>query len=117
MREFNEKDLLPIVQEKREDNFTKLCQGTSSVAEYETQFTKLSKIAPELIATEQRRIRRFVQGLNVELQEVLAVAQINTFTEVLDKSQRIEITRAQVRNFNAKRKGAPGGSQGPAQSD
>ena len=117
VREFNEKDLPPIVQEKREDNFTKLCQGTSSVAEYVTQFTKLSKFAPELIATKQRRIRRFVQGLNVELQEALAAAQINTFTEVLEKAQRIEITRAQVRNFHAKRRDASGGSQGSAQSD
>ena len=53
--EFNEKYLPPIVQEKREDDFIKLRQGTLSVSEYETQFTKLSKFALELIATEQRR--------------------------------------------------------------
>ena len=73
-----------------------------SVSEYEVQFTKLSKFAPELIATEPRKVRRFVQGLNVEIQEALAAAQINTFTEVLEKAQRIEIVRAQVRNFHAK---------------
>nr|XP_027082262.1 uncharacterized protein LOC113704571 [Coffea arabica] len=93
VREFNEKYLPPIVQEKREFDFIKLRQGTLSVSEYETQFTKLSKFAPELIATEQRRVRRFVQGLNVEIQEALAAAQINTFTEVLEKAQRIEIAR------------------------
>ncbi|XP_027155647.1 uncharacterized protein LOC113756021 [Coffea eugenioides] len=49
--------------------------------------------------------------------EALAVAQINTFTEVLEKAQKIEIARAQVRNFHAKLKGASGGSQKPAQSD
>nr|XP_027082233.1 uncharacterized protein LOC113704541 [Coffea arabica] len=37
-REFNEKFLPPLIQEKREDEFIKLRQGTSSVAEYETQF-------------------------------------------------------------------------------
>ena len=47
----------------------------------------------------------------------MAAAQINTFTEVLEKAQRIEIARAQVRNFHAKWRGAPDGSQGPAQSD
>ena len=86
VREFNEKYLPPSVQEKREDDFIKFRQGTLSIAEYETQFTKLSKFAPELIATEQRRVRRFVQGLNVEIQEALAAAQINTFTEVLEKA-------------------------------
>nr|XP_027088588.1 uncharacterized protein LOC113709944 [Coffea arabica] len=63
------------------------------------------------------KVRRFVQGLNVEIQEALAAAQINTFTEVLEKAQRIEIVRALVRNFHAKRKGAPGGNQRPAHSD
>ena len=86
VREFNEKYLPPIVQEKIEDDFINFRQGTLSIAEYETQFTKLSKFAPELIATEQRRVRRFVQGLNVEIQEALAAAQINTFTEVLEKA-------------------------------
>ena len=74
VREFNEKYLPPIVHEKREDDFIKFRQGTLSVSEYETQFTKLSKFAPELIVTEQRRVRRFVQGLNVKIQEAFAAA-------------------------------------------
>ena len=48
VREFNEKYLPSIVQEKREDDFIKLRQGTLSVSEYETQFTKLSKFAPRI---------------------------------------------------------------------
>ena len=34
-REFNEKFLPPLIQEKREDEFIKLRQGAFSVAEYE----------------------------------------------------------------------------------
>nr|XP_027062775.1 uncharacterized protein LOC113689151 [Coffea arabica] len=86
VHEFNEKYLPPIVQEKREDDFIRLYQGSLSVAEYETQFIKLSKFAHELIATEQRKIGRFVQGLNVEIQEAWAAAKINTFTQVLEKA-------------------------------
>ena len=52
MREFNEKYFPPLVQEKREDDFIRLRQGTLSVVDYETQFTKLSKFAPELVVTE-----------------------------------------------------------------
>ncbi|XP_071912307.1 uncharacterized protein [Coffea arabica] len=87
VREFNEKYLPPIVQEKREDDFIKLRQGVSSVAEYETQFTKLSKFGPELIATEPR------------------------------KAQRIETARAQVKIFHIKRKGGSSGAQGSVRSD
>ena len=66
-----------MIQEKREDEFIKLRQGTSSVAEYEERFTKLSRYASELVATERRRIRQFVQGFNVEIQEGLAAKNIS----------------------------------------
>ena len=56
------------------------------MAEYERKFTKHSKYAPELVVNERKRIRHFVQGLNVEIQEGLAVTQISTFTEPLEKA-------------------------------
>ena len=48
----------------------------------------------------------------MEIQEALVVAQIHTFMEVLEKAQRIEIARTQVRTFHAKQRGALGGNQG-----
>ncbi|CAH2812188.1 MAG: hypothetical protein CBHOC_5372 [uncultured Caballeronia sp.] len=82
-------------------------QGAQTVAEYETQFTKLARYAPELVATEQRRIRKFIHGLNVELQEGLATTRIDTFGEAIEMAQRLESAKALVKNFQAKRKGVP----------
>ena len=73
------------------------------MADYEGRFTKFSRYALELVATERRRIRRCVQGLNVEIQEGLAAAQIFTFTESLEKAQRVESARLQVRDFHVKK--------------
>ncbi|XP_071902695.1 uncharacterized protein [Coffea arabica] len=98
-RECNEKYLPPIVQERREEDFIRLHQGPLSVAEYETQFTKLSRFAPELVLTDRKRIRRFVQGLNVEIQEALAAAQLDTFSQTLEKAQRIETARESGESF------------------
>ncbi|XP_071905657.1 uncharacterized protein [Coffea arabica] len=106
-REFNEKYLPPLVQERREDEFIRLCQGTMSVAEYETQFIKLSRFAPELVLTDQRRIRRFVQDLNVEIQEALATAQLETYSQAIEKAQRIESTKSQVKAFHDKKRRQP----------
>ncbi|KND53919.1 hypothetical protein BSCH_00004c [Candidatus Paraburkholderia schumanniana] len=103
-REFDEKFLPSMVQEKREEEFIKLKQGTLSVTDYEAQFTKLAKFVPEFVATDQRRIRRFVQGLNVEIKAALAAVPSNTFTEVLEKALRIESSRLQVRAFHAKKR-------------
>nr|XP_027075956.1 uncharacterized protein LOC113699808 [Coffea arabica] len=110
VREFNAKYFPPLVQEKKEDEFIRLCQGTQTVAEYESQFTRLSKFAPELILTEQRRARRFLQGLNVEIQKDLAVAQITTFSDAVEKALRSENARLQVRNFQNRKRGAAGSS-------
>ncbi|XP_071905816.1 uncharacterized protein [Coffea arabica] len=90
------------------DEFIRFRQGTQTVAEYESQFTQLFKFAPELIMTEQRQIRRFVPGLNVEIQKNLTVAQINAFSEAVEKAQRVESARLQVRNFQAKKREFPG---------
>ncbi|XP_027169400.1 uncharacterized protein LOC113769124 [Coffea eugenioides] len=99
-------------QERKEDEFIRFHQGAQAVAEYESQFTCLSKFALELIMIKQRRIRRFVQGLNVKIQKNLAVAQINVFSEAVEKGQRVESARLQVRNFQAKKRGFPGSSSG-----
>nr|XP_027090374.1 uncharacterized protein LOC113711405 [Coffea arabica] len=85
-REFNAKFLPPLIQEKIEDDFIKCRQGAVSVAEYEIQFMKLSRFAPELVATEQRRVRRFMQGLNVKIQEGLAAVQIDTFADDVERA-------------------------------
>ncbi|XP_071921742.1 uncharacterized protein [Coffea arabica] len=100
-------------KEKREDDFIRCKQGAMSVAEYEIQFTKLSRFAPELIATEQRRVRRFVQGLNVELQESLAAVRIDTFADAVERAQRVEVARAQVKSFQAKKRFNPSSSREP----
>ena len=67
------------------------------------------------MATERKRIRRFVEGLNVEIQESLAAAQISTFTEAFEKAQRVESVKLQVRDFHARKRGAP--SNPPGQVD
>ena len=90
----------------------KLRQGASSMADYEGKFTKFSKYAPELVANERRNIRRFVQGLNVEIQEGLAAAQISTLTEALEKAQRVKSARLQVRDFHTKKRGTPSNPSG-----
>ncbi|XP_027103158.1 uncharacterized protein [Coffea arabica] len=111
MPELNpEPQLDPNAQEKKEDEFIRLRQGTQSMAEYESQFTHLSKFVPELILTEQRRVRRFIQGLNVKIQKDLAVAQITTFSDTVEKALRAKNARLQVRNFQVRKRGLSGGS-------
>ena len=78
-------------------------QGILSIAEYEGKFTKLSKYAPKLVINERKRIRYFVQGLNEKIHESLVAVEITTFTEALEKAQRVESARMQVKDFHNKK--------------
>ncbi|XP_071920660.1 uncharacterized protein [Coffea arabica] len=89
-------------------------QGQENVEEYEGKFTKLSKYAPKLVTNERKRIRRFVQGLNVEIQEGLAATQISTFTEALEKAQMVESARLQVRDFHNRKRNFSSSASGQA---
>ncbi|XP_027155340.1 uncharacterized protein LOC113755857, partial [Coffea eugenioides] len=86
-REFNAEFLPPLIQEKREDDFIK--------------------------STERGRVRRFVQGLNVEIQEGLAAVRLDTFANAVERAQRVEVARAQVKSFQAKKRFAPSSSREP----
>ena len=101
---FNEKFLPPTVQERREEEFLRIRQGSRSVAEYETQFTKLARFAPEVVATEQHRIQHFIQGLNVELREALVPIPIATFSQALEMSQRVETAKLDVKTFRERKR-------------
>ncbi|XP_027157377.1 uncharacterized protein LOC113758900 [Coffea eugenioides] len=68
---------------------------------------------PELVLTEQKRIRRFTQGLNVEIQEALAAAQLDTFSQALEKVQRIETARGQVKAFHDRKMRQPSSNDPP----
>ena len=48
----------------------------------------------------------------MEIQKDLAVTQINAFSDTLEKEQRVENARLQVRNFQVKKREFPGSSSG-----
>ena len=55
-----------LVRERNEEEFIELRQKTLTVAQYEIQFMKLSKYAPDMVNTEEKMKHRFLQGLNLE---------------------------------------------------
>ena len=56
------------------------------------------------MATERKRIRWFIQGLDLKIQDALAAAQIETFSDVLDKAKRVKSTKSQLRTFQSRKR-------------
>nr|XP_027122097.1 uncharacterized protein LOC113739047 [Coffea arabica] len=75
-----------------------------------------AKFLPPLI--QEKREDDFIKcrqgaGLNVEIQEGLAAARIDTFADAVERAQRVEVARAQVKSFQAKKRFAPSSSREP----
>ena len=65
---FLDKYFPKYMEGQMELKFLKLRQTNLSVAEYEAKFTELSRFVPEFINTEEKRARRFQQGLKQWIQ-------------------------------------------------
>ncbi|XP_028060573.1 uncharacterized protein LOC114264169 [Camellia sinensis] len=64
---FQDKYLPPTAQERLRQEFKDLKQLNMSVAEFEAAFSSLSRFAPELVATEERRCFEFEQRLRTKI--------------------------------------------------
>ena len=53
LREFDDKYTPPVYKSKKKIEFLELKQNDKSIADYELQFMRLSKYAPEEIATDE----------------------------------------------------------------
>ena len=67
LRELADKYTPPVYKSKKKVEFLKLEQNDESVAEYELQFVRLSKYAPEEITTDKMKRDRFERGLKLEI--------------------------------------------------
>ena len=94
--------------------FLEFKQNNLSVAEYEARFTELSRLVPEYINTEEKRARRFHQGLKQWIQNRIDVFELTDYAMVVQKASIVEAGSEQIQKEREERKrrrpGGPGGS-------
>ncbi|KAK3025302.1 hypothetical protein RJ639_042696 [Escallonia herrerae] len=71
-----------------------------SVSVYESQFTDLARFCPHLVDTEERKVRKFVKGLNKDLQDKLIPLQLQTYMAVVDRALAIENDLEEQKNVD-----------------
>ncbi|MQM11310.1 hypothetical protein Taro_044216 [Colocasia esculenta] len=67
VRLFRAKFVPEHIQDKMKQEFLTLTQGSMTVLEYEARFSELSKYAPNILADERRKAKKFVMGLKPSL--------------------------------------------------
>ncbi|KAK2984628.1 hypothetical protein RJ640_001446 [Escallonia rubra] len=75
------------VKDDMVEEFSKLEQGEDeTVKDYEARFAGLSRFATHVIDTEERRAKRFRNGLRYNIRKFLTAVTLDTYGEVLDKA-------------------------------
>ncbi|MQM01836.1 hypothetical protein Taro_034594 [Colocasia esculenta] len=90
VRLFRAKFVPEHIQDRMEQEFLSLTQGSKTVLEYEAKFAELSKYAPHIVADERRKAMKFVMGLKPSLRTRLVAFGHRTLDEALSAACRQE---------------------------
>ncbi|MQM19620.1 hypothetical protein Taro_052627 [Colocasia esculenta] len=90
VRLFRAKFFPEHVQDKMEQEFLSLTQGSMTILEYEARFSELSKCAPHIVADEHRKEKKFVMGLRPSLRTRLVAFNHRTLDEALSMACRLD---------------------------
>ncbi|MQM13023.1 hypothetical protein Taro_045945 [Colocasia esculenta] len=83
LRLFRAKFVPEHIQDKMEQKFLTLTQGSMTALEYKARFAELSKYAPHIVADERRKAKKFVMGLKPSLRSRLVAFDHHTLDEAL----------------------------------
>ncbi|MQL74786.1 hypothetical protein Taro_007151 [Colocasia esculenta] len=90
VRLFRAKFVPEHIQDKMEQEFLSLTQGSMNVLEYKARFSELSKYAPHIVADERRKAKKFVMGLKPSLRTKLVAFDHRTLEQALSAACRQE---------------------------
>ena len=116
---FLEKYFPKYMQSQMELKFFELRQENSSVMEYERKFTELARFVPEYVNTDEKRAKRFQQGLRPWIRSKVAVFELSTYAAVVQKAMIIEGESEQYnkeRDSKKRKAESHGGSSGQGSS-
>ncbi|MQL84253.1 hypothetical protein Taro_016763, partial [Colocasia esculenta] len=87
VRLFRAKYIREHVQDRMEQKFLTLTQGSMSVLEYEARFAELSKYAPHIMANERRKVKKSIMGLKPSLRTRLVALGHRSMEEALSAKE------------------------------
>ena len=106
-QEFRAKYVTDMYRESKWKQFLNMKQRNLSVAEYEKEFSRLRKYAPEAILTEAFRCRQFEYGLHDSIKRYLApvtsLQQVN-FYQLVQAAMKVERLETNSKEKSQKKK-------------
>lgn len=85
------------LRDHKESEFLQLKQKTMSLTEYERKFDQLSRNAPHLVDTKDKKVRRFEQWLNSDISMILMSHRFTTYREMLERAHVIQYQKTSAK--------------------
>ncbi|GJV50453.1 putative reverse transcriptase domain-containing protein [Tanacetum coccineum] len=82
--EFNGEGVAVTTIEQLEHEFLNLEQGDMSMREYTTRFNEKARFAKHHVQSEERRIHRYIWGMNSGIRELVKATRPKTYQEAMD---------------------------------
>ena len=87
---FEENFIPSAVKSQLAREFQDLTQGSLTVAQYVKKFNELSRYAPYLIDTEEKKNEKFIDGLGHHISKLVTVSDREPFSRVVDLALKFE---------------------------
>ena len=95
--------------------FHNLKQRQMSVTEYQREFTRLSRYAPEILVNEEEKCRRFEDGLNDHIRAHVTAFFHEDFSKIVTCALNVERVKKEERERKDKRQGKKNHGQSSSQ--
>ncbi|KAF5955172.1 hypothetical protein HYC85_008028 [Camellia sinensis] len=109
---FQDKYLPPTAKERLRQEFKDLKQLNMSVTKFKAAFSSLSRFAPELVATEERRCIEFEQRLRTKILFKVVENMIRNYDRLVEAAAHMEIIveaeEERLRNSRSRGQGSQG---------
>ncbi|XP_041027021.1 uncharacterized protein LOC121267242 [Juglans microcarpa x Juglans regia] len=105
-RTIREADGRGVIRDAGAKDFANLVQGTMMVHQYAARYVELSRFASYLIPDEEKKTRKFEEGLNNQIYERVVVLQIQNFSKLVDKATIVEQSFKKSVELQEQRKGS-----------
>ena len=102
--EFLKKYIPQVVRDLREKEFMRLIQGPLTVAKYEAEFNRLIQYAPHILADEERRRKRFIEGLRPDLRRAVTISRTRDYDTAVETAMELEVEFQELRRIEDKKK-------------
>ncbi|GAB2266492.1 hypothetical protein Dimus_037896 [Dionaea muscipula] len=101
--EFERKFYTGHIRAQKKIELVTLKQGMMRIPEYEANFSKLARFAPELLKTDEEQMLHFERGMDSELVVHVRACRCTTLDEMIEQVTRLEDTMVIARGSAPKR--------------